>query len=89
MGTTCWPEATTDLLHGLDTDDLAGGRCPHSPDLPHATVRAGALGPKKLSILAVKCHPVEIGVADSADKLLEGAGVRGFQEAKASVHWKP
>lgn len=79
----------------MDMDDLGGwgvcvcGRCPHSPDLLDATVRAGALGLKKLSLLAMKCQPIEIGVANSADQLLEGSGVMGFQAAPAGVHWKP
>lgn len=59
MGTH-WAEATTGLLHGLDTDDLGGGRWPHVPDL-HATVRADALGPERLNRLAMKCHPAGYG----------------------------
>lgn len=58
---THWAEATTGLLHGLDTDDLGGGRWPHAPDHLHATVRADALGPERLIHLAMKCHPAGYG----------------------------
>lgn len=37
----------------------------------------------------MKYHPIEIWVANSADQLLEGSGIMGFQAATASVHWKP
>ncbi|ERE89799.1 actin-binding LIM protein 2 [Cricetulus griseus] len=39
MGTH-WEEATTDFLHGLDTDDQGGGADTHKPMTVHATVRA-------------------------------------------------
>lgn len=79
---THWAEATTGLLHGLDTDDLGGGRRPHVPD--HATVRADALGPERLIRLAMKCHPAGY-CGWRCWPLLEAARTR----AEASVPWEP
>lgn len=77
MGTH-WEEATTDFLHGLDTDDQGGGADTHKPMTVHATVRAGILGPERLIYLAMECRPAGLWVANDVDQLLKAARVRAF-----------
>lgn len=89
MGTHTGAEATTDLLHGLDTGDLGGGRCPHSPDLLGATVRAVTLGSQNSESSGNEMPSCRDMGGRPFDQLLEGSGVRSFQAASADVHWKP
>lgn len=64
-----------------------GGRYPHSPGLLDAALRAGSLGPERLILVAMRCHPARMRVAANVDQLLEAAGVRAYRPVLCGYHY--